>query len=254
MTQSSAQWLLNAQHWHWSGALGFARTRTVQEAIPFPLLPSLCCPSPSFFLLLPPSSLLSFLPSFSPSSFFLSFWRTVYTIVYHHRILLAIRKLRKPRKTEILWQNSSEQWLQGHSALGSTSTMVSSASGRTDPELGWQEDKEAQKNIRKRWRNAHCFLEWDEQCNLAGICLEFHVAPWSIFKSLMCFLRTSGINWTADLQKSLSFEGSRVKSFCVIDSLSYLPFFLSLFISSLSISEDWSAHMVVRVNLTICGH
>lgn len=169
-------------------------------------------------------------------------------------ILLAIRKLWKPRKTETLWQNSSEQWLQGHSALGSMSTTVSSASGRMDPELGWQEDKEAQKNIRKRWRKMHCFLEWDGQCNLAGIRLEFHVASWSILRSLMCFLRTSGINWTADLQKSLSFEGSRVNSFCSINSLSHLPFFLSLSSSSFSVGGDWPAYMVVRVNLTICRH
>lgn len=198
-----------------------------------------------------PIFLFCFLLSFSPSSFSLSFWRTAHTIVYHHIILLAIRKLWKPRKTETLWQNSSEQWLQGHSALGSTST----ASGRRDPELGWQEDKEAQKNIRKRWRKMHCFLEWDGQCNPACICLEFYVAPWSIFKSLMYFLRTSGINWTADFQKGLSFESSRVKSFCIINSLSHLPFFLSLFSSSFSSGEDWSSHKVVRVNLTlICRH
>lgn len=177
---------------------------------------------------------LSFLLSFSPSSFSPSFWRTAHTIVHHDIILLAIRKLWKPRKTETLWQNSSEQWLQGHSALGSTSTMVSSASGRRDPELGWQEDKEAQKNIRKRWRKMHCFLEWDRQRNPAGICLEFYVAPWSIFKSLMCFFRTSGINWTADFWKSLSFESSRVKSFCIINSLSH-SFFHFLALLSLAV-------------------
>lgn len=198
-----------------------------------------------------PSFLSSFLLS---SSFSPSFWRTAHTVVYHHVILLAIRKLWKPKETETLWQNSCEQWLQGHSALGSTSSVVSSASGRTDSELGWQEDKEAQKNIRKRWRKMHCFLEWDGQCNPAGTCLEFYVAPWSIFKCLMCFLRTSGINWTADFWESLSFEGSRVKSFCIINSLSHLPFFLSLFSSSFSGGEDWLAHMMVRLNLTICRH
>lgn len=53
------------------------------------------------------------------------------------------------------------------------------------------------------------------------------------------------------LPKSLSFESSRVKSFCIINSLSHLPFFLSLFSSSFSSGEDWSAHKVVRVNLTL---
>lgn len=89
----------------------------------------------------------------------------------------------------------------------------------------------------------HYFLEWDPgQCNPGGICLEFDVAPWSIFKSLMCFLRTSVINWIADFWKSVNFEGRGVKSFCIINSLSQLPFFLSLFSSSFSSGEDWSAH------------
>lgn len=92
-------------------------------------------------------------------------------------------------------------------------------------------EAEAQKNIRKRWRKMHYFLGRDGQGNHAGICLELHLAIWSLFRSLMCFLRTAGTNWIADLLKSLGFEGGRVKGFWIIHSLSHLlalPHFLAL--------------------------
>lgn len=83
------------------------------------------------------------------------------------------------------------QWFQRHSALGSMSTTVSSASGRTDPELGWQGRAEAQKNTRRRWIKMHYFLGWDRECNHVGICLELHMIwydPYDPYSEVWCVL------------------------------------------------------------------
>lgn len=239
--EPSAQWPLDAQHR--LVTLGFTRKSTVSK--PFLFLPSFlhsCPPSlpPLFLSPFAEQLMLLFIAIWHcwPSG---SIWKTRKTEALHKT------QVNKPDARCIRTPKASK-------AISSISARVSTASGRTEPELGWQGEAEAQKNVRKISRKIHSFLGWDGQCNCAVIWLELQLAIWSLVRSLMSFIRTSGTNWTTDLQNSPGFEGGSVKGFWIIHSSSHLLFFLSLFSTPFYFGGDWSSHAVFRVNFTICRH